>query len=127
MTPINIDISGETFEAHLDESKSPKTVKKIIEALPLETTVNSWGKEFYFRIPVHAEAENAVDKVSVGDLGFWPRGKAFCIFFGKTPMSDNEDEIIPASPVNLIGRIDGVERLKEHKGGESVRISLAGE
>jgi len=122
MTPIRIEIADETFDAHLDESSAPETVRKILEALPLEASINSWGDEFYFSIPVEAEPENAVEKVSVGDLAFWPQGSAFCIFFGKTPMSKNDKEIIPASAVNPIGRIEGIERLKKHQDGEHIRI-----
>lgn len=124
MTKIRIQISDEIFDGWLDPSSAPVTVQKILETLPMKTTINSWGDEFYFRIPVEAEPENAVEKVSAGDLAFWLQGQAFCIFFGKTPMSKNEDEIIPASAVNLIGRIDRIERLKNHKDGEPVTISL---
>ncbi len=124
MTSIKIEIAGETFDAHLNESAAPETVRKILEALPLEASINSWGDEFYFSIPVEAEPENAVEKVSVGDLAFWPQGRAFCIFFGKTPMSKNDKELIPASAVNPIGRIEGTERLKKHKDGEHIKIKL---
>ena len=44
--------------------------------------------------------------VSEGDLGYWPPGNAFCIFFGTTPVSRG-DEIRPASPVNVFGKIIG--------------------
>lgn len=125
MIPIKIEIAGETFPAYLDVNAAPETVRKILESLPLEASINSWGDEFYFSIPVEAEPENAVEKVSVGDLAFWPQGRAFCIFFGKTPMSKNDKEIIPASAVNPIGRIEGVERLNKHRDGEQIRITIA--
>jgi hypothetical protein len=44
--------------------------------------------------------------VDIGDLGFWPPGKAFCIFFGQTPASQ-PGEIRPASAVNVIGKVVG--------------------
>jgi hypothetical protein len=44
--------------------------------------------------------------VSIGDLGYWPEGDAFCIFFGRTPIS-RSGEIRPASPVNVFGRVLG--------------------
>jgi len=124
MTNITIQISNESFDAWLDESTAPVTVKKLLDALPIKTTLSSWGEEFYFRIPVKADLENAAEKVSVGDLAYWPQGQAFCIFFGKTPMSKNEIEIIPASAVSLIGRIDRIEKLKDYKEGEPVKIML---
>ena len=64
------------------------------------------GEEIYFYIPVHHElAEDALEVVNEGDLGYWPQGSAFCIFFGPTPMSQAE-EIRPAGAVNVIGRIN---------------------
>ncbi len=42
----------------------------------------------------------------MGDLGYWPTGKAFCIFFGPTPMSA-PGTIVPASAVNIIGKVIG--------------------
>ena len=50
--------------------------------------------------------ENAQAVVDLGDLGYWPPGPAFCIFFGPTPMSRGE-EIRPASPVSVFGQVDG--------------------
>jgi hypothetical protein len=42
----------------------------------------------------------------MGDLGYWPEGKAFCIFFGPTPASQG-NEIRPASPVTVFAKIIG--------------------
>jgi len=82
------------------------TARKIWEALPIESTANTWGDEIYFSIPVKVGLEDAKSIVSEGDLGYWPPGTAFCVFFGPTPMSQG-DEIRPASPVNVFGRIVG--------------------
>ena len=68
---------------------------------------------------------DAVETVDLGDLGYWPPGKAFCIFFGKTPASEG-DEIRPASPVNLIGRVIGdTTVLKTVSSGEGIIIEVA--
>ena len=68
--------------------------------------VSTWGDEIYFSIPVDMPLENPKDVVFEGDLGYWPPGRAFCIFFGPTPVSQG-DEIRPASPVNVFGRVTG--------------------
>jgi hypothetical protein len=47
---------------------------------------------------------HAQSPVSLNDVAYWPTGKAICLFYGPTPMSKN-DEITPASPVNVIGKI----------------------
>lgn len=78
----------------------------IWDALPLEASANVWGDEIYFRIPVSLAEDDAREVVELGDLGYWPPGNAFCIFYGPTPMSRG-NEIRPASPVNVFGRVEG--------------------
>ena len=105
MAVKKIAITIEDFKvgASLDDSE---TAKKIWEALPIKSRVNTWGDEIYFSIPVNVGLENAKEVVSEGDLGYWPPGNAFCIFFGLTPASQG-DEIRPASPVNIFGKVIG--------------------
>jgi len=102
--------------------------KAIAQALPITATVQTWGDEIYFPIPVSMELEpDAKSVVSVGDIGYWPRGKAFCIFFGPTPISRG-DEIVPASAVNIVGRVKGdAKLLKEAKDGDEIKIELTSE
>ena len=83
------------------------SAEAIWSALPIEARANTWGDEIYFSIPVKTELEkNAQEVVELGDLGYWPPGTAFCIFFGPTPTSDG-DEIRPASAVNIVGKVQG--------------------
>jgi len=57
-----------------------------------------------------------------GELGYWPTGKAFCIFFGPTPVSQG-DEIRAASAVNVIGKVKGdLSRLSEVPSGAEVIV-----
>ncbi len=59
------------------------------------------------------------------DLGYWPPGSAFCIFFGPTPMSRGS-EIRPASPVNVFGKIVGdATAFKKVRAGTQVRVERA--
>lgn len=88
------------------ELNDSKTATAIWQALPLEATAETWGDEIYFGIPVRAETDGAKEVVAMGDLAFWPPGHAFCIFFGPTPASRG-NEIRPASPVNVVGRVGG--------------------
>ena len=83
------------------------TADTIWSALPIEARANTWGDEIYFSIPVKAALEkDAQEVVQLGDLGYWPPGTAFCIFFGPTPTSHG-DEIRPASAVNIVGKVQG--------------------
>lgn len=95
----------------------------IYQALPVKGAANLWGEEIYFALPVEASLESgASDVVSRGDLGYWPTGKAFCIFFGPTPASRGR-EIRAASAVNIFGRIEGdPDGLKAVNDGDEVIV-----
>ncbi|HZR00579.1 MAG TPA: cyclophilin-like fold protein [Chloroflexota bacterium] len=100
---IRITAGPVTASATLNDSS---TARAIWDALPIEVPGSTWGDEIYFGIPVQKGEEDAKAVVEVGDLGYWPPGHAFCIFFGPTPASRG-DEVRPASPVNVVGRIEG--------------------
>lgn len=122
-TKIRIQAPGIMMEALLNDSP---TAQRIAEALPLEAKANTWGEEIYFAIPVTEPlAEDAREVVERGELGYWPTGKAFCIFFGPTPASRG-DEIRAASAVNVVGRVCGDPGLfKSVRDGDLVRIAVA--
>jgi len=116
---IKITVGKLELEGWLNETK---TAAKVFEALPITSTVNTWGDEIYFTILVDTGPEDAKELVSLGDIAYWPPGKAMCIFFGKTPISRG-DEIRPASPVNIIGKVEGdLKTLKKVKEGEEIII-----
>jgi len=99
---IRILVNDIEVEAELNEAK---TAQRIWEALPIEGKANLWGEEIYFAIPVKTGLETGSrEVVSAGELGYWPTGHAFCIFFGPTPASQG-DEIRAASAVNIIGKV----------------------
>ena len=105
-TTRTIRITAGKVEAEAALNDSP-TATKIWDALPIEARGNTWGDEIYFSIPVDAPQEKgARDLVAVGELGYWPPGTAFCIFFGRTPAS-TDDRPRAASPVNIIGTVSG--------------------
>ena len=121
---IKIIFRALVVDGELDESE---TARKIFLALPIEGKVNRWGDEIYFEIPVNAELGiNARADMEIGELGYWPEGRSFCIFFGPTPASKNEKPRA-YSDVNVIGRLldTPVEKLKAIKRGTWVRIEKA--
>lgn len=119
-TPIKITIGKMNLRAELFDSPC---ANQIIDTLPIETRPNEWGDEFYFTIPVTDSLDaSATTKVKIGDIGYWPPGKALAIFFGPTPMSTGSDPV-PASEVNLVGRvIDDATALRQKKGASKIRI-----
>jgi hypothetical protein len=121
MSLITISAGNISISADLNESP---TAEEIWKALPIEGTVNTWGDEIYFEIPVVINEESdARADVEVGDLGYWPIGHAFCIFFGPTPMSSGEKPRA-ASPVNIFGRVAGdAAQLKSIRSGTKISVT----
>jgi uncharacterized protein len=120
-----IRISAGSVQAAAELNETP-TATQIWNALPIEAAAQTWGDEIYFGIPPRADEDDARAVVQLGDLGYWPPGAAFCIFFGPTPASRG-NEIRPASPVNVVGRVAGdCTVFKKVKAGERVRIDKEG-
>jgi len=100
---IHIRVGAIEVEAELNDTR---TAQATWEILPIKGSINLWGDEIYFSIPLSLELEAGQELVNIGDLGYWPDGNAFCIFFGPTPVSRG-NEIRPASPVTVFGRVIG--------------------
>jgi len=115
ITVMNIVADAELFDT--------ATAKSVADVLPFEAKPNAWGDEFYFEIPVKLPPdETATTKVSVGDIGYWPPGNALAIFFGPTPMSKGA-EPVPASEVNIVGKIIGDATIfRKAKGASVIRL-----
>lgn len=93
-------------KAKLLVEKNPNTCKAIWEKLPFDLHLSRWGEELYGEIPVAIDRENSQVDCEIGDVGYWPDGNGFCIFFGRTPAS-NDEKPRAASPVNIFAKIEG--------------------
>ena len=120
-----IKISSGEIEVEGVLSTSP-TADAVWNVLPFTAEVNTWGDEIYFTVPVQVGLEDdASEVVENGDMGYWPTGSAFCIFFGPTPIS-TEGEIMPASAVNVFGKIkNDTSVLKEISSGSKIVVKRA--
>ena len=120
---IKITAGEVELKAQLNDSA---TAEKIAAALPIEGRAQRWGEEIYFAIPVQADLEpDACEEVDVGEMGYWPTGNAFCLFFGPTPASSG-DKPRAASAVNILGRFEGdFAALSEVANGETITIEVS--
>jgi len=101
---IVIRVGGGEYAAEFNDSA---TAGAIFDGLPIAAAGQRWGGEIYFNTPVGCELEaGSRDVLAAGELGYWPPGRAFCIFFGPTPASEG-DEIRAASAVNIVGKLTG--------------------
>ena len=121
MPRIRFDFGGLTLEAELLDTP---TAKAIAAALPVTSSVMTWGEEVYFDVPVDVPREpDARAVVTAGEIAYWPDGTAIAIGFGRTPVSQG-DEIRLASPVNIWAKAMGdVKALKAVKAGTKVTVS----
>ncbi|HUH67359.1 MAG TPA: cyclophilin-like fold protein [Syntrophales bacterium] len=119
-TKVRITAGGVELKAELFNTAC---AKEIVGKLPIKARPNEWGDEYYFEIPVKAPLdETATTRVKVGDIGYWPPGRALAIFFGRTPMSTGADPV-PASAVNLVGKLlDDAQLLTKTKGADTITI-----
>ena len=107
------------------ELNNSDTAQKVFDSLPITGTVNTWGEEIYITTLIKAGPENPKEVVEPGDIGYWPPGSAICLFFGPTPASKG-DEIRPASPVNVIGKIkEDPTQLKQVKARSSITLEAS--
>ena len=123
MRKILITAGDLSLPAVLNENP---TAQRIWAELPMEGPANVWGEEIYFEIPVRVDSEpDARAEVEVGELGYWPMGHAFCIFFGPTPVSTDERPRA-YSPVNILGQVLGDATLfRSVSSGTVVRLTRA--
>jgi hypothetical protein len=119
---ITISTGNITLEAELNDTAAADAVWNT---LTYEARGKMWGDELYFTIPeeLKLDLENGQDVVAVGDLGYWPVGNAFCIFYGPTPASTDERPR-PASPVTVFGKVLGdAAELREVEAGIMVSVA----
>lgn len=121
MRRIRIQIGEREFAAALHDTP---VADAIWEALPLEAAFHTWGDEIYFDTGVEVEPDVARATVEAGDVGYWPPGRALCLFYGPTPMS-GPGEIRPASPVAVFGRLEGDPAALKQARGRGLRVTRA--
>jgi hypothetical protein len=115
--PIRISFQNLDSRGELVRILAPRTVESLVGAMPFASKSFLWKEEVYFETPISLGLEKPRATVQPGDLAYWPPGKAFCIFFGKSQ---------PYSPVNVIGKITSdLEALGRVRKGEWVKVSLA--
>ena len=123
MRRIRFVFDGVEIAAELLETA---TADAIWEALPVDSSVSTWGDEVYFDCGVSVgEEDDARALVTAGEIAYWPPGDAIAIGFGPTPISSG-DEIRLASPANIWANAVGdVTTLKTVRAGSRVRVERA--
>ena len=121
MARIRFDFGALTLDAELLDTP---TAKAIAAALPIASSVLTWGEEVYFDVPVVAAREQGARAVIVpGEIAYWPQGPAIAIGFGRTPISKGNETRL-ASPCNVFAKALGsVKSLSKVKTGAKVAVT----
>lgn len=124
MTTLRISFKDGSEVAVVLRKDTTATVDSLLSALPFHAKANRWGDEVYFDTPVAAGLEkDARAEMEVGDVAYWPDGKALAIFFGPTPVS-TDDRPRAYSPCNIVGKVDGdMAILKSVRTGDPVEVT----
>ena len=104
---VRVRTTRGVFEATLNGAP---IAREILDHLPIRSTVQRWGEEIYFDVPVRMVNTHPTREVAVGDIAYWPEGPSVCIFFGKTPAS-TDAEPRPASDITIIGHTTAPARM----------------
>ena len=123
MRALTIKCGRFVFTAELFDTP---TARMVLNELPLHGTANFYGEEIYFPVTFTAELEpDALEEVDEGTLAYWPPAKAFCIFFGPTPVSTSTKPR-GYSAVNVLGKIKGdLEPLRQVSPGEKIEVTTS--
>ena len=121
MTRIRFDFGTLTLDAELLDTP---TAKVIAAALPLSSSVLTWGEEVYFDVPVAVARERDPRAViTPGEIAYWPQGSAIAIGFGRTPISKGNETRL-ASPCNVFAKaIGNVKLLGKVRTGVKVKVT----
>jgi hypothetical protein len=122
MARIRFNFGALTLDAELFDTP---TAKAIVAALPISSSVLTWGEEVYFDVPVNVAREaDARAMITPGEIAYWPQGPAIAIGFGRTPISKGNETRL-ASPCNVFAKALGsVKVLGKVKTGTKVEVSL---
>src|SRR5215831_4216238 len=118
---IRFDFGTLTLDAELLDTP---TATAILAALPITSSVLTWGEEVYFDAPVEVDREkDARAVVTPGEIAYWPDGPAIAIGFGRTPISKG-DETRLASPCNVFAKaLSDVKALNVVRAGTRVTVT----
>jgi hypothetical protein len=117
-------VDGKTLELQLDECD---LTDELLEAIPFDTRISTWGDEIYFPVPVEVDSDGLTDEVEVGDVAYWPEGQSLAVFYGPTPKSEDDGQPVPADDVKVCGQIQsGIDRLSNLEAGDEITLRTDG-
>ncbi len=108
------------------EFGTSSTADLVWNALPLNSTAETWGASINFETPLEAGRDRTARVLAtIGEIYFWVEDDRIVIPFGRTPIS-RPGEIRLPSPCNVFGRaLDDVSAFKVVTPGEKASLIAA--
>jgi hypothetical protein len=120
---LSIKLESEHSQVTL-ELDDDHVTESLIDNLPFESRISTWGGEIYFPVPADWKPKTLTHEVEIGDVAYWPDGQSIAVFFGPTPMSEDNGKPVPADDVQLIGSVkEDPKQLQKFDAGEDITIS----
>lgn len=100
------------------------TAGRIWEALPLHSTVETWGAAVHFELPIESGRERGARRtVTAGEIVYWSEEDRVMIAFGPTPISGGGEIRLP-SPCNVWAEaLDDVAAFAAVRAGTQIAVS----
>ncbi len=122
MSKMTVRTRAGEFPAELDDSDISNV---IWMSLPLGMEINMLSGMIYCECPLEVIMPKGgrTTQLETGDIAYWPGPGAFCIFYGPTLLSGNNDRPVAPYPVIRIGHMVGnCSNLKDS--GDRQRLTL---
>ena len=113
---VNLEIkNSKIIRCELKRHLSPKTVGKILRALPIQGNAHFLGKNVvYFETSIESGIERSKKEFKKGDIAFLPVGKLICFF---------QSDVKIGKEMTSIGKIiDSVDDLSDVTSGSELKL-----
>lgn len=122
MNRIKIVTKSGEYYAELDGSDISNA---IWLSLPFKTSLNMMIGEIYFEMPLDPDisGKDRVTVLETGDVAWWPGPRAFCIFYGPTVLSGEDDRPVSSHPAIKIGNIQDCKGLEDSGDGQRILMT----
>lgn len=121
MSGITIRTRNSIIDGELDKSDISN---EIWLKLPFSNTINMLGDEIYFEFPLDSNMNGERATVfDAGDIAYWPKVQALCLFFGPTPLSGEDGRPVSRFPLIKIGKMKGDFKVLE-TAGDRMKITI---
>lgn len=92
-------------------------------SLPFSADLHMLGSQVYFEMLTETKVKGDGTVFEKGDIAYWPKANAMCLFYGPTPLSGEDGKPVSAFPLKKIGHLlDDYSQLEDAGDGQKIKI-----